>query len=116
MTELEDDLRATSENVAADAERLQAIEEEKSKAALAGRGRSKELPALTAAAVPFELPPNWVWLITSPMDRGAPQDILVDVRDDKRLVELSAEAERLAKRLVPKTQAEREIVEEAQGR
>ena len=70
MTELEDDLRATSENVAADAERLQAIEEEKSKLAV----------------------------------------------DYKRLVELSAEAERLAKRLVPKTQAEREIVEEAQGR
>lgn len=70
MTELEDDLRATSENVAADAERLQAIEQEKSKLAV----------------------------------------------DDARLVELSAEAERLAKRLVPKTQAEREIVEEVQGR
>lgn len=70
MTELEDDLRATSENVAADAQRLQAIEQEKSKLAV----------------------------------------------DDARLVELSAEAERLAKRLVPKTQAEREIVEEVQGR
>ena len=70
MTELEDDLRATSENVAADAERLQAIEQEKSKLAV----------------------------------------------DDARLVELSAEAEQLAKRLVPKTQAEREIVEEVQGR
>ena len=67
MPELEDDLRATAESIAADAERLTAIEEEKE--------------ALTA--------------------------------DDPRLIELSAESKRLAKGLVPKTNAELELAKEA---
>jgi hypothetical protein len=71
MSELEHDLRATAEDIAADAARLTAIEEEK-----AG----------------------------------------LEV-DDPRLVELSTESERLARRIVPKTAAERELADSAaQGR
>lgn len=69
MPDLEDDLRATADDIAADATRLAAIEEEKAK-----------------------------------LDS-----------DDPRMVELSAESQRLATRLVPKTDAELELVIEAQG-
>ncbi|HEY8635844.1 MAG TPA: hypothetical protein VIL81_01155 [Candidatus Limnocylindrales bacterium] len=67
MSELEHDLRATAEDIAADAARLTGIEEEK------------------AGMAP----------------------------DDPRLVALSAESERLARRIVPKTAAERELAERA---
>ena len=67
MTDFEGDLRATAEDIAADAARLQEIEEEKS-----------------------QLEPS-----------------------DPRVAELSAESERLAKLLVPKTIAERELSDEA---
>lgn len=68
MSDLERDLRATAEDIAADAARLQTIEEEKAR-----------------------LDPS-----------------------DPRVVELSAESERLARRLVPKTAAERELADAAQ--
>jgi len=67
VTEAGDDLRATSEDVAADAERLRLIEE-----------RKQTLPA-----------------------------------DDPELIELSEEAERIARRLVPKTVAQRELAAES---
>ena len=67
MSELENDLRATAEDIAADATRLAAIEDEK------------------AGLEP----------------------------DDPRLVELSAEGEAIARRLVPKTAAESELAAEA---
>jgi hypothetical protein len=67
VSDLENDLRATAEDIAADAARLAAIEKEK-----AG-------------------------LET----------------DDPRLLELSAEGERIARRLVPKTAAESELAGEA---
>ena len=66
MPDLEQDLRATEEDIAADSLRLAALEHEK-----AG------------------------------LDRG-----------DPRLTELSAEGERLARRIVPKTMAESDIVDE----
>ena len=66
MPDLEQDLRATEEDIAGDAMRLAALEQEK-----AG------------------------------LDGG-----------DPRLTELSAESERLARRIVPKTVAERDIVDE----
>ncbi len=66
MTDAGDDLRATSEDVAADAERLRQIEERKQ-----------------------ALPP-----------------------DDPELIELSAEAERIARGLVPKTVAQKELATE----
>ena len=65
--QLDSDLRATAESIAADAERLQAIEQEK-----------------------------------GTLDPGDPR---VDV--------LSAEAERIAKGLVPKTTAQSELAREA---
>jgi hypothetical protein len=68
MSELEDDLHATADSIATDAERLAAIEEEK-----------RFLEA-----------------------------------DDPRMVELSAEGERLAGGLVPKTNAEAQLAKEAQ--
>ena len=67
VSELENDLRATGEDIAADAARLAAIEDEKAR------------------------------LET----------------DDPRLVELSAEGEAIARRLVPKTAAESELAAEA---
>ena len=67
MSELENDLRATAEDIAADAARLAAIEDEKA-------------------------------------SLGA---------DDPRLLELSAEGEEIARRLVPKTSAESELAAEA---
>jgi hypothetical protein len=67
MPDLEGELRATAEDIAADAARLQEIEEEKA--------------GLDAA--------------------------------DPRVVALSEEAERLAKRLVPKAAAERELADTA---
>ena len=67
MSELENDLRATVEDIAADATRLAAIEDEKA--------------GLEA--------------------------------DDPRLLELSAEGEAIARRLVPKTAAESELAAEA---
>jgi hypothetical protein len=67
VTEAGDDLRATSEDVAADAERLRLIEE-----------RKQALPA-----------------------------------DDPELLELSAEAERIARGLVPKTVAQSELAAES---
>jgi len=67
VTDAGDDLRATSEDVAADAERLRLIEE-----------RKQTLPA-----------------------------------DDPELIELSEEAERIARRLVPKTVAQRELAAES---
>jgi len=67
VTEAGDDLRATSEDVAADAERLRLIEE-----------RKQTLPA-----------------------------------DDPELIELSEEAERIARRLVPKTVAQKELAAES---
>ena len=69
MPDLDDDLHATAEDIAADAARIQAIEEEKS-----------SLPA-----------------------------------DDPRMVALSAQSERLARRLVPKTVAESALVDAAQN-
>ena len=69
MSEQEDDLRATTEDIAADAREVQAIEDEKS-------GLEPE---------------------------------------DPRMIELSEEVERIARRIVPKTVAERRLVEEANG-
>lgn len=69
MSDLEGDFRATSEDIAAEAGRLKAIEEEKSR-----------------------------------LDPA-----------DPRAQELSEESERIARRLVPKTVAEREITDEANG-
>ena len=66
MSELENDMRATAESIAADAARLSGIEAEKA--------------ALEA--------------------------------DDPRLVELSVESDKLARRIVPKTAAERELAEQ----
>jgi hypothetical protein len=66
MSELEHDMRATAESIAADAARLNGIEEEKA---------SLET-------------------------------------DDPRLVELSVESDKLARRIVPKTAAERELAEQ----
>ena len=67
MTETGDDLRATSEDVVADAERLRFIEERKQ-----------------------SLPP-----------------------DDPELIPLSEEAERIARGLVPKTVAQKELATES---
>jgi hypothetical protein len=67
VTDAGDDLRATSEDVAADAERLRQIEE-----------RKQALPA-----------------------------------DDPELIELSVEAERIARGLVPKTVAQKELAAES---
>ena len=67
MADLHDDLRATAESIAGDAERLAAIEEEKATLAV----------------------------------------------DHPRLVELSLEAVHIARRLIPKTAAELELVQEA---
>jgi hypothetical protein len=67
VSELENDLRATAEDIAADAARLTAIEDEKARLGT----------------------------------------------DDPRLLELSAESEAIARRLVPKTAAERELATEA---
>jgi hypothetical protein len=67
VTEAHDDLRATSEDVVADAERLREIEERKQ-----------------------ALRP-----------------------DDRELLRLSEEAERIARRLVPKTVAEKELAAES---
>lgn len=69
MSELDDDLRATADSIAVDAERLSAIEEEKE----------------------------------------------VLKADDPRMVELSAESERLARGLVPKTSAETQLAKEAKS-
>ena len=69
MSELEEDLRATAESIAADAERLTAIEEEKR--------------------------------VLEP--------------DDPRMIELSAESERLVGGLVPKTGAETQLAKEAKS-
>lgn len=65
MSELDDDLRATAEDIAADAARLSRIEDQKA--------------GLEA--------------------------------DDPRMVELSAESEQLARRIVPKTVAERKLAD-----
>ena len=67
MSDVENDLRATAEDIAADAARLAAIEDEKARLE----------------------------------------------SDDPRLLELSAEGERIARRLVPKTAAESELAAEA---
>jgi hypothetical protein len=69
VSEQEDDLRATTEDIAADAREVQAIEEEKSR-----------------------LEP-----------------------EDPRMTELSEEVERIARQIVPKTVAERRLVDEANG-
>lgn len=69
MSELDDDLRATADSIATDAERLAAIEEEKR--------------------------------VLEP--------------DDPRMTELSAEGERLAEGLVPKTNAETQLAKEAKS-
>jgi hypothetical protein len=69
MSNLEDDLRATADSIAGDAERLAAIEEQKQ--------------GLEA--------------------------------DDPRMVELSAESERLAAKLMPKTIAELDLATKAQA-
>jgi hypothetical protein len=66
MSELEHDMRATAESIAADAARLTGIEEEKA-----------DLDA-----------------------------------DDPRMVELSVESDKLARGIVPKTAAERELAEQ----
>ena len=67
MSDVDNDLRATAEDIAADAARLAAIEEEKARLGT----------------------------------------------DDPRLLELSAEGEEIARRLVPKTSAESELAGEA---
>lgn len=67
MANVADDIRATADDLAADAHRLEEIEFAKGH---------------------------------------------LDV-DDPRMVELSAESERIARRMVPKTVAERELVDEA---
>jgi hypothetical protein len=64
-----DDIRATAEDVAADAHRIEEIERAKGRLAV----------------------------------------------DDPRMAALSAESERIARRMVPKTVAERELVDEAAG-
>ncbi|HET9084484.1 MAG TPA: hypothetical protein VFN41_08780 [Candidatus Limnocylindrales bacterium] len=69
MSDLEGDFRATSEDIAADAARLNEIEEEKTH-----------------------------------LDPG-----------DPRAQELAEESERIARRLVPKTVAEREMTDQANG-
>lgn len=69
MSDLEQDLRATAEAIAADATRLAEIEREKA-----------------------DLEP-----------------------DDPRLAELSSQGERLARQIVPKTVAERDITDELAG-
>jgi hypothetical protein len=69
MSELDDDLHATADSIATDAERLAAIEEEKA--------------SLDA--------------------------------DDPRMIELSAESERLANGLVPKAGAESQLAKEARS-
>jgi len=69
MSDLEDDLRATADSIAGDAERLAAIEVEKQRLEV----------------------------------------------DDPRMVELSAESERLAARLKPKTSAELDLATQAQS-
>ena len=69
MPDLENDLRATAEDIAADAARLARIEQEKS--GLDG--------------------------------------------DDPRMAELSAKSEELARRIVPKAAAEREIADQLQS-
>jgi hypothetical protein len=69
MSDLDDDLRATADSIAGDAERLAAIEEEK-------------------------------------------QGLEVD---DPRMVDLSAESERLAAKLMPKTSAEMDLAAKAQS-
>jgi hypothetical protein len=69
MPELEDDLHATAESIAADAKRLSAIEEKKA----------------------------------------------VLEADDPRMIELSAEGERLARGLVPKTSAETQLAKESKA-
>ena len=69
MPDLEQDLRATEEDIAADSSRLASIEREK------------------AGLEP----------------------------DDPRLAKLSAESERLARQIVPKTVAERDIADELAG-
>lgn len=66
MSEIENDLRATAEDIAADSARLTGIEDEK---------------------------------------------IRLDARDP-RMGELSAESEQIARRMVPKTAAERELADE----
>ena len=66
MSDVDNDLRATAEDIAADAARLTAIEEEKARLG----------------------------------------------SDDPRLLELSAEGEAIARRLVPKTAAESELAGE----
>ena len=66
MSDLEQDLRATAEDIAADSSRLAALEREKAR-----------------------LEP-----------------------DDPQLTELSAESERLARQILPKTVAERDITDE----
>ena len=67
MTDIDGDIRATAEDLAADAHRVQEIEEAKGHLEV----------------------------------------------DDPRMVDLSAESERIARRMVPKTVAERELVDEA---
>ena len=67
LTDTGDDLRATSEDVVADAERLRTIEQ-----------RKQSLPS-----------------------------------DDPELIELSLEAERIARGLVPKTVAQKELATES---
>jgi hypothetical protein len=69
VSELEGDIRATAEDLAEDAHRLQEIEQAKGH---------------------------------------------LDI-DDPRMAELSAESEKIARRMVPKTTAERELVDEAAG-
>lgn len=69
MDKQDDDLRATAEDIAADAGRLEAIEAEKA-----------ELDA-----------------------------------DDPRSAELAAEGEHLARRIVPKTVAQRELADDESG-
>ena len=66
MSDIEGDIRATAEDLGADAQRVQEIEEAKGHLEV----------------------------------------------DDPRMVELSAESERIARRMVPKTVAERELVDE----
>jgi hypothetical protein len=67
VTDLEDDLRATAADIAADAAELEAVEQEKTR-----------------------LEP-----------------------DDPRMARLAREGERIARRIVPKTHAQRELADEA---
>ena len=66
MSEIEGDIRATAEDLVADAQRVQEIEEAKGHLEV----------------------------------------------DDPRMMELSVESERIARRMVPKTVAERELVDD----